>query len=539
MAASVRPQYRRILGQVAVGRCNGQVSSSRSGVVKNVSLRTHFSSSRSNFADWRCRSRSSGFLSWNRWRLEKGRYNEGHNQQSTVIDRRGTVGLCPSIRLFSSSHNGDSNSGDNGDYPQDIRVLPRRLVKRLKKQGISEAEFLTKINANSKSSDMFPPPSETDFRSAAPVVDSKEELESLLKLTSVVPKFVSEADSFPSDTAKYQDWKKQNSERTSKSVPKVSPSTTSIVLFPGQGSQFIGMSKQLLHFPGVHDLFEEASSLLGYDLLEICLAGPKSELDKTIYCQPAVMITSLAAIEKLREEHPKAVENCVATAGFSVGEFSALVFSGVISFPDAVKLVKVRAEAMQRASETVSSGMLTVFLAHDSDLKGAMRMAKEYCQTRRGINEPVCNVANFLFPECKVIAGHAEALEFISTNAKEFRILRTKRLPVSGAFHTQLMASARRPLEQALQGMKIGKPKLPIYSNVTGQPYHAKTNFAHMLGEQLVKPVRWEQTMHALYQRPQGSEFPHTYEVGPGKQMGTLLKQVNLQAHKQYHDVRV
>ncbi|RUS88096.1 hypothetical protein EGW08_004149 [Elysia chlorotica] len=344
---------------------------------------------------------------------------------------------------------------------------------------------------------------------------------------------------------------------------------TSVVLFPGQGSQFMGMGQKLVHYPGVKELYEEASAIVGYDLLKLCLNGPKSELDKTIHCQPAVMITSLAAIEKFREEHPQAIENCVATAGFSVGEFAALVFSGVLSFPDAVKVVKVRAEAMQRASEITSSGMLTVFLAHDSRLKEALKLAKEYCTERRDIPDPVCTVANFLFPECKVIAGHeefntvqsdcftgrgklfyaysstlfkvialqVEALEFIATNAKEFRLLRTKRLPVSGAFHTRLMESAVQPLQHAMSNLQLAAPKIPVYSNVTSAPYHAKAHYSHLLGQQLVRPVRWEQILHNIYCRPQGVEFPGTYEMGPGRQMGTLLRQVNAQAYKQYHSI--
>ncbi|CAL1545995.1 unnamed protein product [Lymnaea stagnalis] len=440
-----------------------------------------------------------------------------------------------SQRCFSSSSGTTYDGSSNGNNPEKgsdpLQKLPRRLLKRLEKKGISETEFLSKLNNS------------LDDESAATAqkafTGSKEDLEELLKNISTEPKYLSETDSFPSDMQRYKQWKKQELDTSSK--PKVAPSLTSVVLFPGQGSQFVGMGKKLLHFPGVNDLYDEASSILGYDLLSLCLRGPKSELDKTVHCQPAVMITSLGAIEKFREEHPqvKAVENCVATAGFSVGEFAALVFSGMLSFPDAVKLVKVRAEAMQKASETVGGGMLTVFLAHDSDLKAAIRTAKDYCQERRGIEDPVCVVANYLFPECKVLAGHEEALEFISTNAKEFNILRTKRLPVSGAFHTKLMESAVQPLQRALAGMKVGSPKLTVYSNVTNSPYHPKTNFSYMLAQQLVKPVKWEQIMHGVYSRCQGLEFPNTYEVGPGRQMGTLLKQVNLQAYKQYHSVDV
>lgn len=116
--------------------------------------------------------------------------------------------------------------------------------------------------------------------------------------------------------------------------PKVDPSETSIILFPGQGSQYVGMGKELLKFPAACDIFEAANSILKYDLLKLMLKGPKQQLDQTKYCQPAVVVCSLAALEKLKEERPSAIEKCMATAGFSVGEITALTFAGVFKFGD-------------------------------------------------------------------------------------------------------------------------------------------------------------------------------------------------------------
>ncbi|GFN95861.1 malonyl coa-acyl carrier protein transacylase [Plakobranchus ocellatus] len=434
-----------------------------------------------------------------------------------------------------------SSSSSGGDCDGQITKLPRRLVKRLEKQGISEQEFVSRLKATPEFPSQYIAKADVEESETEHTrfVENRDQLEQLLKTMTTEPKFLSQEDSFPSDMKKLKDYQKQQGSNSSDIRLKMSPSMTSVVLFPGQGSQFVGMGQKLVHYPGVKELFEEASAVVGYDLLKLCLHGPKSELDKTVHCQPAVMITSLAAIEKFREEHPQAIENCVATAGFSVGEFAALVFSGVLSFPDAVKVVKIRAEAMQKASERTSSAMLTVFLAHDSRLKDAIKMAKEFCIERRDIADPVCTVANFLFPECKVLAGHEEAIEFIATNAKEFRLLRTKRLSVSGAFHTKLMQSAVQPLQQIMANMQLAPPKIQVYSNMTGAPYHAKANYPHLLGQQLVKPVRWEQILHTIYGRPQGVEFPRTYEMGPGKQMGTLLRQVNAQAYKHYHHIDV
>lgn len=116
--------------------------------------------------------------------------------------------------------------------------------------------------------------------------------------------------------------------------PKKDPRETSIIMFPGQGQQFVGMAKNLMKFPMAKELFELANYVLGYDLLKICLEGPQSELNKTKHCQPATLVTSLAALERLKEERPKAIDNCVATAGFSLGEITALIFAGAIPFED-------------------------------------------------------------------------------------------------------------------------------------------------------------------------------------------------------------
>jgi len=121
--------------------------------------------------------------------------------------------------------------------------------------------------------------------------------------------------------------------------PKVDPQETSILMFPGQGTQFVGMGKGLLMFPQVVDMFEMASDILKYDLLKLCLEGPKSKLDQTMYSQPAILVCSLGAVEKLKEEQPSAIENCMAAAGYSVGEFAALTFAGCFTFEQGEYLI--------------------------------------------------------------------------------------------------------------------------------------------------------------------------------------------------------
>lgn len=266
-----------------------------------------------------------------------------------------------------------------------------------------------------------------------------------------------------------------------------------------------------------------------YDLLKLCLEGPKSRLDKTIYCQPAVMVTSLAALEKLKEERPASIESCVAVAGFSLGEITALVFAGSIPFDKAVKLVQIRAELMQAASDMVPGGMATVLYGPDSELGTACSKAKEWCLDR-GVENPECRIANYLYPHCKVVAGNREAIEFLEKNAQQFKLRRVKALPVSGAFHTELMQSAVEPFRRALYKIQIEEPMVPVYSNVDGKRYHNVDHILRQLPKQIVKPVKWEQTLHILYERQKENNFPRTFECGPGKGLTTILRQVNAKA---------
>ncbi|XP_002732562.1 malonyl-CoA-acyl carrier protein transacylase, mitochondrial-like [Saccoglossus kowalevskii] len=321
--------------------------------------------------------------------------------------------------------------------------------------------------------------------------------------------------------------------------PAVDPADTSILLFPGQGSQFVGMGEKLLGAPNVKEIYQAASEILGYDLLELCLNGPKEELDKTIHCQPAVFVTSIAAAQSLQHQNPWAIDNCVATAGFSVGEFAALVFAGVMQFEDALRLVQIRAKAMQRASEDVASGMISVMGTHTTKYRSACLEARSYCNNVLGLPDPVCSIANYLFPDGRVIAGNVEALQFISENARQFGIRNVKRLPVSGAFHTSLMTSAQYDFREAIKDLKLERPSIYVISNVEGKRYSLLKQIKNALVKQIVSPVKWEQSMHVLYQRRQGTSFPQTFEVGPGKQLGALLKRLNLKAWNSYKSVEV
>ncbi|XP_077401151.1 malonyl-CoA-acyl carrier protein transacylase, mitochondrial isoform X2 [Vanacampus margaritifer] len=318
--------------------------------------------------------------------------------------------------------------------------------------------------------------------------------------------------------------------------PWKDPSDRSVLLFPGQGSQFVGMGRGLLRYPNVGDMFEAARKILGYDLLSLCLNGPEEELAKTVHCQPAVFVTSLAAVEKLNHRNPKAIETCVAAAGFSVGEFAALVFSGAISFAEALYAVKVRAEAMQRASDVAPSGMLSVAGKAQAQYKHACLQAKEHCRGL-AVEEPVCAVATYLFPDGRVIAGHRQALDFLQQNAKRLHFLRTKMLPVSGAFHTELMSAAVEPLRDVLRQVEVRRPEINVYSNVDGKRYMSEGHVRRQLARQLTAPVKWEQTLHEMFERARGERFPRVYEVGPGRQLGATLQRCNRKAFDGYTHV--
>ncbi|KAK3601628.1 hypothetical protein CHS0354_038177 [Potamilus streckersoni] len=340
---------------------------------------------------------------------------------------------------------------------------------------------------------------------------------------------------FPSDFEDYNKWKRDQSRRAYR--PKVNPALTSILLFPGQGSQYIGMGKKLLPYHGVQEMYNKASAILGYDLLNLCLNGPQTELNRTVVCQPAVMVTSLAALEVLKATDPEALEQVVGTAGFSVGEYAALVSADVFSFEDAVEVVKIRAEAMQKLTEELASGMMTVFCNHQTRLNFAMEAAREHCKRNLQFPDPVCQTANYLCTDVKVIAGNMEALKFIEEHKSEFGIRRLKWLPVSGAFHTPLMKEAGKKLQQVLMKIELREPKIPVHSNVHGGRYRDTEQIRKCLSQQVYKAVKWEQILHILFSREKGENFPRVFEFGPSNQLGLLLKQTNTQAFNSYKNI--
>jgi len=285
-------------------------------------------------------------------------------------------------------------------------------------------------------------------------------------------------------------------------------------LFPGQGAQHVGMGKQLVEqFPAAAALFEQANNILGYDLAKICFEGPADQLDSTVISQPAIFVSSLAALEKLRAESPDVVSACEMAAGLSLGEYTALVFSGAMSFEDGLKVVQQRGQAMQDAADATPSGMVSVLLL-DPEQVGEIR------DQARGDN--VLEIANYLCPGNLVLSGENAACERVVEIA-EAAGARVIPLAVAGAFHTQIMVPADQKLKEALANVEMQAPQIPVVSNVDVQAHSDPAELKEILVKQVVNPVRWEDSIRSMMD--QGiDEF---YEIGPGRVLTGLLKRIH------------
>ncbi len=284
-------------------------------------------------------------------------------------------------------------------------------------------------------------------------------------------------------------------------------------LFPGQGSQTIGMSRALLEtLPAARQLFAEAADILGYDLAQVCLQGPAERLNSTVVSQPAIFVSSLAALESAKVTHADAVAACTATAGLSLGEYTALVFAGALSFRDALGVVQARGAAMQAASDATPSGMVAVLTLEESAVA-------KLCAEARG-NE-ILEPANYLCPGNIVLSGTKKACDALE-RAVEAAGARAVRLPVAGAFHTAIMKPADDTLARVLENVEIRVPRIPVWSNVDASPHTDPRELRELLVRQVVQPVLWEKTVRGLM----AAGFNQYYEIGPGRVLAGLLKRV-------------
>ncbi len=286
-------------------------------------------------------------------------------------------------------------------------------------------------------------------------------------------------------------------------------------LFPGQGAQTIGMAKDLCQeLPAAKQMFDQAGEILGYDLADICFNGPAEKLNTTAVAQPALYVSSLAALEKLKLEKPEAVENCAAAAGLSLGEYTAIAFAGGVSFEDGLRLVQKRGEAMQAAADQVSSSMVSV-LGLDAEKTQAV------CDEARVDGECLV-LANFLCPGNIVVSGGQASCDRVSAIAQAAGAMKTIPLAVAGAFHTPIMEPAVGELAEALNSVSISATRLPVYSNVDATPHTEGESFKNLLVKQVCAPVLWNQTMDRMIEEG----FDQFYEVGNGRVLTSLLKRI-------------
>ncbi len=289
------------------------------------------------------------------------------------------------------------------------------------------------------------------------------------------------------------------------------------LLFPGQGAQHVGMGRQIAEkHPRARELYQRAGEILGYDLAKKCFEGPAAELDTTEISQPAIFVASLAALEMLRADFPDVASGCAMAAGLSLGEYTALVFAGALSFEDGLRVVQRRGQAMQAASDATSSGMVSLLLLDLEKVEAICREASSAGTLR---------IANYLCPGNTVVSGTkaacARAVELAEQAGGK-----AVPLAVAGAFHTEIMKPADSRLADALGGAAVRQPDLPVYSNVDARPHADPAEIREILVRQVVSPVLWEETMKNMLAAGAGP----FYEVGPGKVLRGLLKRIDRKA---------
>ena len=282
------------------------------------------------------------------------------------------------------------------------------------------------------------------------------------------------------------------------------------LLFAGQGAQTVGMGKDLAdNFPAAKNWFDRANAALGYDLASICFNGPDAELTKTENAQPGIFLVSWVCFELLKEKFPALKFD--ATAGLSLGEFTALTAAGALSFEDGLRVVRQRGKFMQEACDTTKGGMAAV-------------IGLDEAPTREVCAQAGVVLANLNCPGQLVISGEEEKILQACDLAKAKGARRAIPLPVAGAYHSPLMASAQPKLAAELADAKISAPRVPVISNVTAQAHCS--DISARLVEQVTSSVRWEESMRALL--AQG--FTRFIELGPGTALSGFMKRIDKNA---------
>jgi [acyl-carrier-protein] S-malonyltransferase len=291
-------------------------------------------------------------------------------------------------------------------------------------------------------------------------------------------------------------------------------STKTYILCPGQGAQVVGMGKDFAEkFLVSRAVFDNANQILGFDLASLCFNGPEDRLNQTDIAQPAIYVTGVAcfaAAEEIGLIHP---EQVTAYAGLSLGEYTALHLAGVFSFEDGLKLVAARGKYMQEAAVATPSGMVSLMGADEA---AATKLCQESAQGE------VLVPANFNSPGQIVVSGALAACDRVA-KAAEAAGFKSIPLKVAGAFHSPLMQSGADRMGAELAKVNFAPPRKTVFANVTAQPHTDAASIKRLLVDQIVKPVRWEQTMQHLV--AQGDA--RWIELAPGRVLTGLLKKIN------------
>jgi [acyl-carrier-protein] S-malonyltransferase len=284
------------------------------------------------------------------------------------------------------------------------------------------------------------------------------------------------------------------------------------LLFAGQGAQSVGMGRDLAEaLPQARAWFDRANAVLGYDLSSICFQGSEAELTKTEHAQPAIYLVGWIACQLLLERVPQL--SFQATAGLSLGEFTALSAAGALSFEDGLRLVRARGQFMQEACETTRGAMAAI-------------IGLDEAPTRQVCGEAGVQLANLNCPGQLVISGAAERIERACELARQAGAKRALPLAVAGAYHSPLMASAQAKLADELARVSLKVPTVPVLSNVTARPHGDAEDTRRVLVQQVTAPVRWEEGIRYLL----SEGFARFIELGPGKALSGFLKRIDKNA---------